>query len=67
MANAYGQNAVRAGDWFFENIPQAQQHPFRYDECTHDLILQQYPVTEEEHRAHMRAFTCVKKNEWALD
>eukprot|EP00959_Pyramimonas_sp_CCMP1952_P230800 4824938-Pyramimonas_sp.AAC.1 len=66
MVNAEGQNAVRADEDTFENVPLPQQYPLRYDEHS-EWIPQQCPIAEEENRAHMSAFTILTRTQWILD
>eukprot|EP00959_Pyramimonas_sp_CCMP1952_P412024 8634218-Pyramimonas_sp.AAC.1 len=67
MVNTDGQNAVRVDKDIVENIPLTQQYPFRSDEYPVIGPPQQYPVTEEENRAYMSAFTSMTRNEWVVD
>eukprot|EP00959_Pyramimonas_sp_CCMP1952_P125467 2623275-Pyramimonas_sp.AAC.1 len=52
MVNADGQNAARADEDTFQDIPLTQQSP-TWGEYPSDRILQQYVITEGEIRASM--------------
>eukprot|EP00959_Pyramimonas_sp_CCMP1952_P328046 6867549-Pyramimonas_sp.AAC.1 len=68
MVNTDGRMGMRAEEDTLMNLPTAStSHPYTYDEYRIDLILESNPITEEEARGYMNAFTSLSRNAWVLE
>eukprot|EP00959_Pyramimonas_sp_CCMP1952_P048580 1014311-Pyramimonas_sp.AAC.1 len=57
---------VRADEDTFEDIPLAEQHPYRHDEYPSSWISPKHPITQEEATGYMNVFTSIARDQWAL-
>eukprot|EP00959_Pyramimonas_sp_CCMP1952_P226228 4730389-Pyramimonas_sp.AAC.1 len=50
------------------NLPTVStSHSYTYGGCPTAWIFEKIPITEEEARGYMNAFTSLSKNDWALE
>eukprot|EP00959_Pyramimonas_sp_CCMP1952_P458867 9477331-Pyramimonas_sp.AAC.1 len=68
MVSADGQMSTRAEEDTFMSLPTvSRSHPYTYDEYPTAWISEKNPITEEEARGYMTAFTSLSRNEWVLE
>eukprot|EP00959_Pyramimonas_sp_CCMP1952_P398488 8349956-Pyramimonas_sp.AAC.1 len=64
MVNTDGQMSMRAEENTFIHLPTVStSHPYTYDEYPTARISENNPITEEEARGYMNAFTPLSRND----